>query len=122
MQTEQQMDCKQIDAIQKDMATIQCTLAATAKDKDDDPMNSSPLPSTPSPTKPVITPTPPPAAPISMPAIIKRKPTLLDPPRFNGDRRKFRTWLLEIKGKLYTDGAAIGSSTDQFTYIYSCLD
>lgn len=52
----------------------------------------------------------------------KKKATLPDPPRFEGARRKFPAWYLEMENKLLTDGEAIGSSRDQFSYIFSRLE
>lgn len=51
----------------------------------------------------------------------KKKPTLPEPPRFEGARLVFRTWLCEMKNKLRVDGGAIGSRADQFAYIYARL-
>lgn len=52
----------------------------------------------------------------------KKKPTLPDPPRFNGLRKKFRAWELEMRSKLRVDGTAIGSPADRFAYIYARLE
>lgn len=52
---------------------------------------------------------------------IKRKPILPDPPRFDGTRRKFRAWQLEMQSKLRVDDPALGEPSDQFAYIYSRL-
>lgn len=52
----------------------------------------------------------------------KRKATLPNPQRFDGTRRKFRAWQLEMRSKLRVDGPAIGGPPDQFAYIYSRLD
>lgn len=51
----------------------------------------------------------------------KTKPTLPDPPRYDGNRRRFRAWLNEIKNKLRVDGGVIGTKADHFAYIYSRL-
>jgi hypothetical protein len=51
----------------------------------------------------------------------KTRPTLPDPPRFEGARPKFRAWLSEMKNKLRVDGRVIGNETDQFAYIYARL-
>ncbi len=51
----------------------------------------------------------------------KTRPTLPDPPRFEGARSKFRAWLSEMKNKLRVDGKVIGDGTDQFAYIYARL-
>ena len=50
------------------------------------------------------------------------RPTLPDPPCFDGKRSNFPTWLLEIGNKLDTDGAAIGTHEAQFAYVYARLD
>jgi hypothetical protein len=47
--------------------------------------------------------------------------TLPDPPRFDGNRKNYRSWKLEMEGKLRTDGCLLGPPADQFTYIYSRL-
>lgn len=52
----------------------------------------------------------------------KKKPTLPDPPKFNGLRSAFRPWHLEMEHKLETDGAWMGSAKNQFSYIYARLD
>jgi hypothetical protein len=52
----------------------------------------------------------------------KKKATLPDPPRFDGNRKEFPAWLLELRYKLETDGPAIGLSKDQFSYIFSRLE
>jgi hypothetical protein len=54
--------------------------------------------------------------------VAKKKPTLPDPPRFNGIRKRFRTWELEMRNKLDIDGPAIGSPSDQFAYVFSRLE
>ncbi len=51
----------------------------------------------------------------------KTRPTLPDPPKFEGARFKFRAWLSEMKNKLRVDGCVIGSRADQFAYIYARL-
>ncbi|KJZ72304.1 hypothetical protein HIM_08345 [Hirsutella minnesotensis 3608] len=51
----------------------------------------------------------------------KTRPTLPDPPRFEGARPKFRAWLSEMKNKLRVDGKVIGSESDRFAYIYARL-
>jgi hypothetical protein len=52
----------------------------------------------------------------------KKKATLPDPPRFDGTRKNFRTWQLEIRSKLRVDGPVLGLRADQFAYIYARLD
>jgi hypothetical protein len=47
--------------------------------------------------------------------------TLPDPPRFDGNWRNYRSWKLEMEGKLRTDSCLLGPPADQFTYIYSRL-
>lgn len=54
-------------------------------------------------------------------AIVKKKSTLPDPPRFEGTRSEFRPWLSEMKNKLRVDGPVLGSRPDQFAYIYARL-
>ncbi|KAK3896772.1 hypothetical protein C8A05DRAFT_20328 [Staphylotrichum tortipilum] len=60
-------------------------------------------------------------APPSAPGQTKKRATLPDPPRFDGNRSKFPAWLLEMQNKLQTDGEALGSSRDQFNYVFSRL-
>ncbi|KJZ69557.1 hypothetical protein HIM_11050 [Hirsutella minnesotensis 3608] len=43
----------------------------------------------------------------------KTRPTLPDPPKFEGIRSKFRAWLSEMRNKLRVDGRVIGSKADQ---------
>jgi hypothetical protein len=77
---------------------------------------------TPLPTEPEVRLETQPGAERSMsPRLRKKKPTLPDPPRFEGNRPKFRAWLSEVKNKLRVDGEAIGSGEDQFAYIYARL-
>lgn len=52
----------------------------------------------------------------------KKRSTLPDPPKFNGQRSGFRAWLLEMRSKLRVDGEAIGSPQDQFSYVFARLD
>jgi hypothetical protein len=40
---------------------------------------------------------------------------------FDGDRKEFSAWLLEICNKLHTNEQAIGTSKDQWNYIYAAL-
>jgi hypothetical protein len=63
----------------------------------------------------------PPASPAVPPSQVKKKPTLPDPPRFDGVRRKFRAWKQEMESKLETDGSTIGSERDQFAYVFARL-
>ncbi len=93
----------QIRALQENVASLQATPVATPQ---------SPTP----PALPTVAVTPP-----SPPGQTKKKMTLPDPPRFDGNRKKYRNWRLEMEGKLRTDGCLLGSPTDQFTYIYSRL-
>jgi hypothetical protein len=94
----------QIKALQDQNATMRNT-----------PVNT-PLPATPAPQLSAPAPLAPPSSGT------KKKPTLPDPPRFDGTRRKFPAWLLEMQNKLRTDGTVIGSSKDLFAYIFSRLD
>lgn len=64
----------------------------------------------------------PPAEPVVMPTDRKKRPTLPDPPKFDGKKTTFRAWLLEMRNKLQVDGEALGSRSDQFAYIYSRLE
>ena len=92
-----------IKALQETIASLQATPAATPQ---------SPAP----PALPAVTTTPP-----SPPGQTKKKMTLPDPPRFDGTRKKFRTWKQEMEGKLETDGLAIGTKRDQFAYVFTRL-
>lgn len=66
----------------------------------------------------------PPIGPMSIPVpgYTKRKATLPDPPKFDGTRKAFRAWLLEMRNKLRVDGQVIGTPADQFAYIFSRLE
>jgi hypothetical protein len=93
----------QIQVLQENIASLRATPATT--------------PQTPTPPAfPGVTLTPP-----SPPGQTKKKATLPDPPRFDGNRKKFRTWKQEIESKLETDGPAIGTKRDQFAYIFARL-
>jgi hypothetical protein len=92
-----------IKALQETIASLQATPATTPR---------SPTP----PALPAFTVTPP-----SPPGQTKKKMTLPDPPRFDGNRKKYRNWRLEMEGKLRSDGTLLGTSADRFTYIYSRL-
>lgn len=103
----------QIRALQENVASLQTTPVAT-------PQTPTPpaLPgvSVMPPAPPGVTVTPP-----SPPGQTKKKATLPDPPRFDGTRKKFRTWKQEMESKLETDGPAIGTRRDQFAYIFARL-
>jgi hypothetical protein len=92
-----------IKALQETIASLQATPTTT-------PQSSTP------PTFPAVTITPP-----SPPSQTRKKMILPDPPRFDGVRKKYRNWRLEMEGKLRTDGSLLGTAADQFTYIYSRL-
>jgi hypothetical protein len=97
----------QIKSLQESFASLHATPVTTP----------AITPQTPTPPAlPAVTVTPP-----SPPGQTKKKMVLPDPPRFDGNRKKYRNWRLEMEGKLRTDGCFLGSSTDQFTYIYSRL-
>lgn len=56
------------------------------------------------------------------PALPSHKKMILpDPPKFEGVRRKYRTWELEMRGKLRTDGHLMGGPLEHWSYIYSRL-
>ena len=42
--------------------------------------------------------------------------------KFDGDRKIFPLWKSEMINKLVSDGEAIGTSRDQFNYIFACLE
>jgi hypothetical protein len=50
------------------------------------------------------------------------KKALPDIPRFSGDRKDYRAWILEARNKLAVDAAAIGNPATQFAYIYSRME
>ncbi|OAQ59083.1 zinc knuckle domain-containing protein [Purpureocillium lilacinum] len=54
--------------------------------------------------------------------LAKKKPTLPDPPKFDGTRKKFRPWYLEIRAKLIHDRGAFRSDEERFAYIYARLE
>ncbi|KJZ68786.1 hypothetical protein HIM_11830 [Hirsutella minnesotensis 3608] len=49
------------------------------------------------------------------------KPTLPDPPKFDGTRKNFRPWFLEMKAKLAVDRQAFDNKEALFAYVYSRL-
>src|SRR5512134_519332 len=65
----------------------------------------------------VAEPAPAPEAPVPRP-----KKALPDIPRFSGDRKDYRPWILEARSKLAIDAAAIGDPATQFAYIYSRME
>jgi len=79
-----------IKALQETIASLQATPSTTPQ---------SPTP----PALPTVAITPP-----SPPGQTKKKMTLPDPPRFDGNRKKYRNWRLEMEGKLRTDGRLLG--------------
>lgn len=54
--------------------------------------------------------------------ITKRKPTLPDPPKFDGTRRKFRPWYLEMRAKLTLDSGVFTNDQERFAYVYARLE
>jgi hypothetical protein len=95
----------QIRALQENLASLHTTPTTT-------PGASTPLPQ---PELKVTPPSPPAQAK-------KKKPTLPDPARFDGNRKEFPAWILEMENKLETDGETIGGQKDQFSYIFSRLE
>jgi hypothetical protein len=98
----------QVQALQEELAALRATPTGTTTP------TSTPAPETTS--TPPSTPAPP-----TPPVQTKKKMTLPDPPRFDGNRKNYRSWKLEMEGKLRTDGCLLGPPVDQFTYIYSRL-
>ncbi|KAK4097112.1 hypothetical protein N658DRAFT_489480 [Parathielavia hyrcaniae] len=94
----------QIQALQGELAALRATPTGTTPQAQVTPGST---PQAPTPTPPV--------------APAKKKPTLPDPPRFDGVRRKFRASKQEMESKLETDGSTIGSERDQFAYIFARL-
>jgi hypothetical protein len=54
--------------------------------------------------------------------IHRPKPRLPDPKLFGGSTSDWPTWRISIENKLSVDGEAIGSSQDQFMYVFSRLE
>ncbi|KJZ68122.1 hypothetical protein HIM_12487 [Hirsutella minnesotensis 3608] len=52
----------------------------------------------------------------------RQKPTLPDPPKFDGTRKNFRPWFLEMKAKLALDRKAFGNEVELFAYVYARLE
>lgn len=52
----------------------------------------------------------------------KKKPTLPNPPKFDGTRRNFRPWYLEMRAKLSLDREAFRCDEELFAYIYARLE
>jgi hypothetical protein len=53
---------------------------------------------------------------------LKKKPTLPNPPKFDGTRRNFRPWYLEMRAKLSLDRCAFRSDKERFAYVYARLE
>lgn len=101
----------QIRILQENLASLQAT-----------PSGITPQPASPTdPSQRAPTPPQDPLPQQALPAQVKKKMTLPDPPRFDGTRKKFRTWKQEMESKLETDGPAIGTKRDQFSYIFARL-
>jgi hypothetical protein len=104
----------QIRVLQENVASLQATPTTT-------PLSPTP-PALPTPQGPTIPALPTvTVTPSSPPGQTKKRATLPDPPRFDGTRKKFRTWKQEMESKLETDGLAIGTQRDQFAYIFARL-
>jgi hypothetical protein len=52
----------------------------------------------------------------------RQKPTLPDPPKFDGTRKNFRPWFLEMKAKLALDRKAFSNEAELFAYVYARLE
>jgi hypothetical protein len=50
------------------------------------------------------------------------KPILPNPPKFNGDRKKYEAWKVEMMAKIRTDSESIGTPATQFAYVNSRLE
>jgi hypothetical protein len=72
------------------------------------------------PQPPVVRPEP--RRPNSGDKTTRRKPVLPDPPKFNGTRKNFRPWYLEMRAKLSLDGHSFGNDQELFAYIYARLE
>ncbi|KAK4099187.1 hypothetical protein N658DRAFT_170483 [Parathielavia hyrcaniae] len=99
----------QIRALQEGIATLQTTPGGNP-------------PQLPTPASPLQQAPAPPPGPPAPPTQTKKKPTLPDPAKFNGNRKEFPSWLLDMQYKLEVDGPAIGPAKDQFIYIFSRLE
>ena len=93
----------QIQALQENVASLQATPVAI-------PQSLTPL------ALPIVA-----VILLSPPSQTKKKMTLLDPPCFDRNWKKYQNQRLEIEGKLYTNSCLLRSPTDQFIYIYSQL-
>lgn len=102
-------DC-QIRVLQEHLAALQAPPSAPA------PREVSPAPEQAVPVLPAEPPV------IAVPAPPSHRRMIIpDPPKFEGARKKFRTWELEMKGKLRTDGHLMGGPLEHWNYIYSRL-
>ena len=101
----QEANREQIRALQENIATLGAAVSTPASEEASPPYGQTN-------SDPSITPA----------RQAKKKPTLPDPVRFDGNRKEFPSWLLEMQNKLETDGTAIGHSKDQFAYIFSRLE
>lgn len=52
----------------------------------------------------------------------RKKPTLPNPPKFDGTRRNFRPWHLEMRAKLTLDRDAFSNEQELFAYVYARLE
>ncbi len=82
----------------------------------------NPVPQRPGPVPPILSVNSPPTVPASGNPITRKKPTLPNPPKFDGTRRNFRPWYLEMRAKLILDRDAFASEGELFAYIYARLE
>ncbi|KAF2785461.1 hypothetical protein K505DRAFT_192711, partial [Melanomma pulvis-pyrius CBS 109.77] len=55
-------------------------------------------------------------------AFERTQPVLPTPPRFEGDRFRFKAWLSTIKAKMEVDGHTMRHDFARFHYVWSCID
>ncbi|OAQ57219.1 retrotransposon gag protein domain-containing protein [Pochonia chlamydosporia 170] len=54
--------------------------------------------------------------------IARQKPSLPNPPKFDGTRKNFRPWYLEMRAKLIADRLTFRNEQEVFSYIYARLE
>jgi hypothetical protein len=67
-------------------------------------------------------PPPPPAEFEPAPQGRPPKAVLPNPPRFTGKRVEYRAWRIEVEAKIKIDGAALGTLSNQFYYLYGRME
>ena len=99
--TDTQAVLETVRRLELENAALQQRLASTTTMEEDTPTTKSPV--------------------LQGAPAMKPKPSLPNPPKFDGNRQKFRVWELEMKEKLHNDSEAIGTDRQKFALIFACL-